>query len=555
MHTDLWDNISRMIKSAHFLAANERQAKVLEQFLRGNISFIHYPFQVDQDLEQINIQDTRKEICQKYNVSIDDKILIYAGRLSIQKNISLLVEIMNELPQDYKLLLCGKFDDIAHEQRDLYYLPGLYFSLMNQKLNTSQDNIILCGNLEPRSLVKHYIAADQFISLSSYLLEDYGVAPLEAYSYGCDLILSNWGGFANFSNLSNTQLIDTCLMENYVHIDTEKSLQAIRESKSKKSINKISEQQKEIEQIFNKNFLKSIENILKIKGKPFSLKSTKAKWRLDDQKDNILYYKIIHQLSSRKEKDASFSKASLFLQEANDNLVLPPKKMREGELSKKFEFHFYNYFNHILPCFIDTLLTTSKEIKSDKIYLRDGLIDTSSIDELFVRYPEKTFYIKKEVYHQYSFDKLIPVSLVSNVTQKEKLKLIVNAIILKEDESSINLLLQTVKNYKEIILIENEISPLKLQDKTYHFERVDKLLDDLGAKYQIVSFENIANQNFKTSPKEFDYLSLLTPELIGDSFEDYYFLSLGYFMINGVFADKYDFAFSLHHGIKIEEEE
>jgi alpha-1,6-mannosyltransferase len=123
-------------------------------------------------------------------------LLFYAGRLSPEKNIELLVSALRELTLgnrgDFRLAIAGDgplSDWIRAQQHGLL-----------------QGRIHLLGNLDADALARHYASCDVFVHPNPR--EPFGIGPLEAMASGVPVVLPAAGGVLEYATLSNAWLAD-----------------------------------------------------------------------------------------------------------------------------------------------------------------------------------------------------------------------------------------------------------------------------------------------------------------------------------------------------------
>jgi glycosyltransferase involved in cell wall biosynthesis len=106
--------------------------------------------------------------------------LLFAGRISEDKNLSLLIEIIkranSEQPGTYNLVVAGDGPD----------LPRLKIALAHQ------DNVLFTGRLSPEALVEWYRSVDLLIFPSH--TDTFGMVVLEAQACGLPCIVTATGG-------------------------------------------------------------------------------------------------------------------------------------------------------------------------------------------------------------------------------------------------------------------------------------------------------------------------------------------------------------------------
>jgi len=138
----------------------------------------------------------KKQMREKANIPDDAIILLYAGRISPEKNIGLLVKMMKILAKDsskdYRLLVAG-----AGPQSD-------WLKAQTQRL--FPNKIIQLGHLEKETLADFYTNADVFVHPNPR--EPFGIAPLEAMVSGVPTLAPNAGGILSYATDENAWLVE-----------------------------------------------------------------------------------------------------------------------------------------------------------------------------------------------------------------------------------------------------------------------------------------------------------------------------------------------------------
>lgn len=135
----------------------------------------------------------RGEFREKVGAPPDATLLLYAGRLAREKNLSLLVETMARLEsQNYWLAIAGEGQSrsdlqAAFEGRGVRHVTFL-------------------GHVGQReTLADYYANADVFVHPNPR--EPFGIAPLEAMASGLALVAPNSGGVTEYANDTNAWLV------------------------------------------------------------------------------------------------------------------------------------------------------------------------------------------------------------------------------------------------------------------------------------------------------------------------------------------------------------
>jgi len=151
--------------------------------------------------------EVKREMRHLANATGDSILLLYAGRVSPEKNVRLLVDLMRILatePEDFRLLVAGD-----GPQRDW---------LKNQCEKAAPGKLVLLGHLDKEKLANFYANADIFIHPNPR--EPFGIAPLEAMASGVPTVAPNAGGILSYATNENAWLVEP---------DAEEFARAIRE--------------------------------------------------------------------------------------------------------------------------------------------------------------------------------------------------------------------------------------------------------------------------------------------------------------------------------------
>ncbi|HEX8636540.1 MAG TPA: glycosyltransferase, partial [Pyrinomonadaceae bacterium] len=138
----------------------------------------------------------KKEMRERAGVPENSVVLLYAGRISPEKNIGLLVEMMRVLAKDshkdYRLLVAGAGpeSDWLREQTEKNF-PG---------------KIVQFGHLDKELLADYYASADVFVHPNPR--EPFGIAPLEAMASGVAVVAPNAGGILSYATDRNIWLVE-----------------------------------------------------------------------------------------------------------------------------------------------------------------------------------------------------------------------------------------------------------------------------------------------------------------------------------------------------------
>jgi glycosyltransferase involved in cell wall biosynthesis len=214
--------------NVQFFCASLKQAQMMSRFFTqvdtaNSIQVVPFPVN-----NKTFFSDDALRLQARKNLSLDQEtVLLYSGRLSLQKNILQLIrsfEMYQRLVNpNSTLLLAGPFDDLGNPYLGKTPPMGLMnydVQTLLQKLftNDRRKKVQYLGSLQSSELNQIYNAADVFVSLSTHHDEDFGMAPAEAMLTGIPCVLTNWGGYSNFKTYSPDQvkLVPVQLMNGFV---------------------------------------------------------------------------------------------------------------------------------------------------------------------------------------------------------------------------------------------------------------------------------------------------------------------------------------------------
>jgi glycosyltransferase involved in cell wall biosynthesis len=117
--------------SVKYICASQKQKKLIEKFSPQTDLVFVSPVPVDS--EKFNCEHKTITPCEKWGVSPSDKIVLYTGRISLQKRIKEALEIFFEclkekrIPVNSKFLIVGEFDLLGSVYLGYSQLQGEYF--------------------------------------------------------------------------------------------------------------------------------------------------------------------------------------------------------------------------------------------------------------------------------------------------------------------------------------------------------------------------------------------------------------------------------------------
>jgi glycosyltransferase involved in cell wall biosynthesis len=181
------------IAASDYIASEVR--RLLPERLRGRLNVC--PMGVDfETFSKIPEQNTmRQELLRRVGGGEKTVLLLYAGRLSKEKNLLVLPPVLAKLAAhahlDYRLLVAG---------------DGPFAGELRHALEQSAPGrSLFLGHCRREQLPPLYHAADVFIHPNPR--EPFGIAPLEAMASGLPLVAPASGGILTYANRENAWLV------------------------------------------------------------------------------------------------------------------------------------------------------------------------------------------------------------------------------------------------------------------------------------------------------------------------------------------------------------
>jgi len=235
-----WVEVAGLLKKTKvkWICASERQASLVSSLIMNdkNTGVYHCHFPVR---DEYFYYDPKFKMGWRKSLGIkkNDFVILYTGRLSLQKNIISMLKLYYKFAKNLKnlpyLLLAGNFDDLGAPFFGIHSPEGYYFSschsLIEMLPKKFQKRIIFLGGLDSNYLRGIYHESDVFLSLSLHHDEDYGMSPAEALCCGMPVILSDWGGYASFNwGDARTVILETTIEETGITINQSKAISALK---------------------------------------------------------------------------------------------------------------------------------------------------------------------------------------------------------------------------------------------------------------------------------------------------------------------------------------
>lgn len=161
-----------------------------------------------------------EEVREKYGIPLRDKILLFVGRVSREKNVHELIrmfKVIHTRVPDTSLLISGPIDPLMPSSMRRGWVAQLKGIV--HKLNIADAVFFTFDTddfIRPRDLSSIYNACDLFLYPTVYAQETRGIAPLEAMFCAKPVIATGWDGLRDtVTHGENGYLVDVYRTANY----------------------------------------------------------------------------------------------------------------------------------------------------------------------------------------------------------------------------------------------------------------------------------------------------------------------------------------------------
>jgi glycosyltransferase involved in cell wall biosynthesis len=188
----------RYLKSTDVLVGNcTGDVEITSKFFK-NVQARNLPFAFDESTFQPVDEAQRQALKAELGFQPTDKILLYAGRLTMEKNLHTQLRIFSVLQKvvpELHLVVVGQLENVPFTEFGVYCvdIAGTITRLITD-LRLDTERIHFLGRKSPAQLRDFFIIADALVNLTLHHDENFGYAQVEAMACGTPVIGSCWGG-------------------------------------------------------------------------------------------------------------------------------------------------------------------------------------------------------------------------------------------------------------------------------------------------------------------------------------------------------------------------
>ncbi len=177
-------------------------------------------------------RENKTQLRQKYNIPSEPYVLMYSGRINLQKNCQLLLSVLREIRKqhDAHLVFLGFFDNFYIPEFSTQPAPDSYaeFERLVKLFDLTEHISLIEHQSDPSVLAEVLSTADLGINLSTLINENFGFTQVEMQACGVPVICSDWGGMKDTVIHGKSGFrIDTVLTDYGVRVNFEQALRYI----------------------------------------------------------------------------------------------------------------------------------------------------------------------------------------------------------------------------------------------------------------------------------------------------------------------------------------
>jgi glycosyltransferase involved in cell wall biosynthesis len=186
------------LKSTDVLVGNcTGDLEIVRKFF-SNAQMRKMPFAVDESLFYPADETERRKIKTELGFNEEDRILLYAGRITIEKNVHTVLRIfsiLQDLVPNLHLIVAGDLVNVPFAGMGVYSLSMTSTVIkLIRELDLNAESIHFVGRKSTAQLRDIYAVSDVLVNMTLHHDENFGYSQVEAMACGTPVVGTKWGG-------------------------------------------------------------------------------------------------------------------------------------------------------------------------------------------------------------------------------------------------------------------------------------------------------------------------------------------------------------------------
>ena len=192
------NHLVRHLRSNDIFVANSEADREIAANFFPNAQIRVVPFAFDETAFFPMGEDETRAVREEFGLGPDDKVLVYSGRMTLEKNLHTLLKVFavvqREVPNSH-LVIAGDALNVPFDEFGLQPVNlSRTLTRLVTKLEIPEGRVHFLGRVGAERLRQLYNVADVMVNLTLHHDENFGLAQVEAMACGAPVVGTNWGG-------------------------------------------------------------------------------------------------------------------------------------------------------------------------------------------------------------------------------------------------------------------------------------------------------------------------------------------------------------------------
>lgn len=190
--------VHHLLKTTDVLVGNcTGDVEITNKFFTNAVTRL-LPFTFDEAFYRPFDEESRLALRAKLGFGAEEKILLYSGRLTLEKNVHTLLRVfsvLRSLVPESRLVIVGTECNDPFPEFGIFTIGiGRTLERTAARLGIPEDRVSFLGRRSLEDLVGLYNIADVLVNMTLHHDENFGLSQIEAMGCGTPVVGTNWGG-------------------------------------------------------------------------------------------------------------------------------------------------------------------------------------------------------------------------------------------------------------------------------------------------------------------------------------------------------------------------